>query len=344
MQRERARTGLPLQVLIDCMCCSHAELVCEQIRTMYPEFRVDWIGTGVNGREDKINKKIKEKFCPKKNENGTRENIDLDILVHVGMAGEGMDSVYVSEIVHLQPANINNSNFQKDGRASRIIPNHPMGRNQTAYVNVDSSSPYSEYTGKKIMDLIDDREITPDQCSDDSQEEFDREKSDDLELPDELPGPTIMNMECIEVDEGEVNRMKQAYVAVGAVHQEDLNDPNHVIHQTAYDMYKRMRMQEAEEQNQRSIILQQREKVNETTSKVVGIITKKMKKNGNRVDSRLAGAIKKNINKKKSKFFGPITQASLEDCEKHYNYLKNLVTEINTNGIPDWVIEGYNID
>ena len=63
----------------------------------------------------------------------------LDVLVHVGMAGEGLDTIYVSEIV-INPANKNNSNDQENGRGARYLPD------VMATVNVETGSDYARNT------------------------------------------------------------------------------------------------------------------------------------------------------------------------------------------------------
>ena len=114
--------GLPLQALITCMGVSHAKLVCEQVKSMYPDLRIDWVGTGMYGRSDQENREIIKKFCPPKkltSGSGKMEWPTLDILVHVGMAGEGLDTTLVSEIVFLCPCNLTNTNLQTIGRGAR---------------------------------------------------------------------------------------------------------------------------------------------------------------------------------------------------------------------------------
>ena len=55
---------------------------------MFPELRIDWVGTGMNGRSDGENKAILRKFCPDKVDGKRRpQDVRLDVLVHVGMAG-----------------------------------------------------------------------------------------------------------------------------------------------------------------------------------------------------------------------------------------------------------------
>ena len=66
------------------------------------------------------------------------------------MAGEGLDTCNVSEIVHLNSAGINNSNNQENGRAARFL------EDVTGHINFDSSSEYAGkgYLGEKIMDAM----------------------------------------------------------------------------------------------------------------------------------------------------------------------------------------------
>ncbi len=94
MLRERISTGYKLQAIVGAMCVSHAEMVAKQIADMFPELVVDWVGTGPDGRPDKDNEAIIKKFCPPKDSNGNRVP-SIDVLVHVGKAGEGLDSVLV---------------------------------------------------------------------------------------------------------------------------------------------------------------------------------------------------------------------------------------------------------
>ena len=151
MLRERVATGYRLRVLISTMCVSHARLVCEQISAMYPELRVDWVGTGEFGRSSEDNARILLKeFCPPKNEDGERVPT-LDVLVHVGMAGEGLDAIHVSEIVLLCNASICKRILQIIGRGARKLPD------VTCNVSFDSSSEFAlkRYVGKALEDAMD---------------------------------------------------------------------------------------------------------------------------------------------------------------------------------------------
>ena len=97
--RKRESSGKPLQMLVRAMSCDHAESLSKQIRALSGGLSVDWIGTGEKGRSDVENLKVKRLFCPPKDSSGRRGEPSLDILVQVGMADEGFDSLYVAEVV-----------------------------------------------------------------------------------------------------------------------------------------------------------------------------------------------------------------------------------------------------
>jgi hypothetical protein len=89
------------QLLVRAFSCNHARLLCDQVQTYDYEFKCDWVGTGFNGRADDKNEEVLQQFCPIKDKNGTRPEPSLDILVQVGMAGEGFDSIMVSQLTDL---------------------------------------------------------------------------------------------------------------------------------------------------------------------------------------------------------------------------------------------------
>ena len=66
MLLDRISSGYKLQAIVGAMCVSHAELVCEQLKALFPELAIDWVGTGTNGRPSDVNQKIIEQFCPRK--------------------------------------------------------------------------------------------------------------------------------------------------------------------------------------------------------------------------------------------------------------------------------------
>lgn len=337
MQRDRLITGLPLQVLVGAMCCSHAELVCGQLRAMFPELRIDWVGTGPDGRENKDNRKILEKFCPPKRD-GKRnpEDIGLDVLVHVGMAGEGLDSVYVSEVVHLNSANINNSNNQENGRAARYLSG------VIGCINVDSSSPYAAYVGESVMDLMDNPNAKVKKDPSDDQPNH-QDDDDDWSTPD-TPTINIYDMECIDIVTGEVSRFGQAMLRAGGLDEagiaavfDDPNNPNHdAWMRIAEKGYRDMRKREAESFNAKAVVAQWDDAVKSLAGVITSGVIKIITASGMRVEKSLAGDIKKRINQRKAREVGHIEKDE-ETLQRHWYWLKNLESSLKSGEVPTWL-------
>lgn len=324
MLRERISTGYKLQTLIGAFCCSHAQLVCEQVKAMFPELTVDWVGTGTNGRSDNENRAVLKRFCPPKRDGKRHQSdIKLDVLVHVGMAGEGLDTVYVSEVVHLNPANRNNSNDQENGRAARFLPG-VMG-----CINVESGSDYAvDFIGRLVEVAFD---TPPGEAPDDDDIETTETDNSDLpELPDE-PSIQIVDCECIQINTGEVQRMAQALSEVSGV---TLDDPT--LQDKALELYKRMRRQEAEQFNDRACVEQWGEAVTNALSVVTRRALQKMTMPGVRVDGSMVGDIKRRINSRKKRALGAVDK-DVNILRLHYNWLKELESQLIGEGLPSWL-------
>lgn len=333
MQRERIRTGYPLQTLVGAMSCSHAELVCGQLRAMFPELRIDWVGTGPSGRSDKDNASIIKKFCPPKVSGKRRPmDVELDVLVHVGMAGEGLDSIYVSEVVHLNKASINNSNNQENGRAARFLPD------VTGYINVDSSSDYAPYIGGAVMDLMDDPSAKPNPGEDDATEVL-RDENEWPDIPDE-PKIRIWDMECIRVDEGEARAFGMEMMRAGGASEseiagvfEDANHPNYERWmRIAENGYRAFHKKQAEAFNIKAMTAQWEDAVNGLVSTLTGQILKMIGSSGMRVEKSLAGDIKKRINQRKAREIGHV-ERDPSVLKRHWHWLKNLEADLRKGGI-----------
>lgn len=328
MQVESLYSGHKLQAIIGAMCVSHAEMVCSQVKAMFPELSVDWVGTGDDGRSKEDNKRVLNDFCPSKDEHGSRKH-SLDVLVHVGMAGEGLDSINVSEVIHLNPASINNSNNQENGRAARYI------EGVTGNINFDSCAGYAKegYVGSAIMDAMD---FSDPQDPDESDQPS--EHSDDIrELPDD-PAPQIHDMEVIDINSGGVQRMKKM-IAEAREFKEftvaDLDNPDSGLNDFALQLYRNMRKLEAEEHNEKSVVMQWKDSVNKAISIVTGRTIKMME--SGRVNKGMAGDVKKRINGRKKRDLGAITE-DVSVCKQHYQWIKNLEQELINSGIPSWLV------
>lgn len=320
MIRQRC-SGQPLQTLIGATCCSHAAMVCDQVKTMFPELRIDWVGTGINGRSDGENKAILRKFCPDKIDGKRRpQDVRLDVLVHVGMAGEGLDTIYVSEVVHLNAANKNNSNDQENGRGARFLPG------VMATINVETGSDYAEkYLGRMIEMSFDSENPTEEEPAED--DAIDR--TDDIpELPEE-PNIQILDVECIDINTGEVKRMAQAFSEASG---RSLDDPE--VEAKALAFYQQMRRKDAEQFNERSTVEQWKQQVENALSTVARRVARKL--SPGRSDKALIGDIRKRINTRKKRTIGAIDK-DVTTLRSHWNWLRDLDHEVCQKEVPAWL-------
>jgi len=336
MIQQRLETGYELQAIVGAMSVSHAEMVCAQINTMFGDvLTVDWVGTGEDGRAQNTNKEILQRFCPPKDPITGKRIPSLDVLVHVGMAGEGLDSVNVSEVIHLNAARWNNSNDQENGRAARFLPG------VIGHISFDSSSEYAQkgYLGSKIMDAFDHLPPT-DNGDEDSRHEV-SDVSDDHEykiLPDE---PTILieQLELDHIDSGTPGVVRMKHVLVNLVREfeaGDIDDPSHCIHDKAITAYKTMLRKEAEKVNPESTIRQWKERVKLATAKVTGLALSVLYSSIEPVDNGLSGKIKKRINAQKKLEIGAIA-CDEATCRQHYAWLKELETKLMNREVPQWL-------
>ena len=341
--RERIKTGYKLQAIVGAMCVSHAKLVCEQIRKIFPNLNVDWVGTfnkNLNtGRSDEENRAILNSFCPPKDKHGQREPT-LDVLVHVGMAGEGLDSVHVSEVIHLNKASINNSNNQENGRASRFL------KGVVGNINFDSSSEYAVkgYVGPTIMDAMDME--APQELLEDEEEKMERLRSENKyeELPEE-PMIRIWNMELDSIDSGspEVEKAAKALIQVFQEkypsHEaliEEMKNPSLEIRMSAIELLKEDRKRTCEEFNEQAIVEQWKEVVKNALQVVANLVSRYKSGINGTTEKSYAADVNRAINGRKMRELGKITK-DVEVYKKHYNWLKNLEQTILKYGPPSWM-------
>lgn len=327
MLTERIRTGYKLQAIVGAMCVSHAELVCDQISTTFPDLSIDWVGTGDDGRSPEKNKEIIRKFSPT---NGTEPT--LDVLVHVGMAGEGLDTVLVSEIVHLNAASVNNTNNQENGRAARYLPD------VVGHINFDAGSGFAKkgYVGSSIMDAMDN---LPPSANDEEDEKESKRNDDWLSLPEE-PLIRIVEVECTSIDSGDATVQKMASWMTGNISgfsKADLENKDSDVWKHAIFGVRMMREQEAAIHNEKSTIKQWKEAVGNALTTVTANVIKLSKRNGARFDKSLFGDIKKRINGRKKRELGAV-ENDLKSYQAHYNWLKRLETSLKeTREVPTWL-------
>lgn len=327
--------GIRTQMIVKAATCSHAELVCRQIRTLLPDMEVDWVGTGPNGRNEKENRDVLNRFCPPKASDGKR-HWTLDILVQRGMAGEGLDTTDVSEVVILAGCSGTVSDMQLFGRGARVIRGYD-GKvlDVVCTINVDSATEIvkdDRYLGTKIMDIFDSDDPYAPPDDDKEEPEEPAQPSEYREMPDK---PTVILADVSLVDVRTEPGYEDAFQAMknapGTSHKTD--DELRDIADAAIRDFIRKR---DESLNMSSVIAQLKTQVDAAVSKVVGLLMKKVGDSGLRVEGSRAGDLKRLINSKKKKLFGAV-DAGEETLRNQYAWLKEIERSVLMGEIPEWL-------
>jgi hypothetical protein len=128
-------------MLVYAYSCRHAEALCQILRAYAPGLRVDWAGTGPNGRSEEDNERVKAEFLDKyefdkrTRKMGVVGPHTLDVLVQVNMAAEGFNSRPVCVIVDLALTGFGPQKLQAYGRGTREY----FGQQLTIFVPTDSN-------------------------------------------------------------------------------------------------------------------------------------------------------------------------------------------------------------
>jgi superfamily II DNA or RNA helicase len=327
----RADRGIKSQMIVQAMSCAHAKMVCEQVSALIPDnMSVDWVGTGPFGRLGPENDAVIERFCPNKNPMTGRREWKLDILVNVGMAGEGLDTTDVTEVVFLTPANLTISNYQIMGRGARAMPGMPL-----CHINVDTSSPMAgeddKYNGAKVMQLFD--EDVKIEISEED-EEAARGESEYTELPDDFQ-VVIVDVRLVDI------RQEPMFAHTVATLRAD-SDLATVADELIEEKAERAVYQYINRANNESAVLaQKRDQLNTEVRKVAGLVLRRIAQSGVRPEKSLVGDICKRISGRKKSLFGAVETACDAELQAHRKWLKNLEHEILTahgiEGVPQWL-------
>jgi len=319
------------QMLVQAMSCTHAEMVCEQIRSLLPEnLTVDWVGTGPSGRSDRDNEAVLRAFCPEKDQVTGRRNWTLDVLVNVGIASEGLDTTDVAEIVFLTPANITITNLQTIGRGARLIPG--LKTQPQCHVNVDTGSPMADFIGARVMDLFDDINVEERE----EQEEKDaRERLED----DYEPLPETMSVMIVDVRLTDIRKgaLWEEALRIG-IESASAATPREQIEQAVEAGLTRFLNRS---NNVSSVLAQKREKVNNGTTKISHLVLRRIAQTGVRVEKSLAGDLRRRINTQKKRLFGCVNEADEEQLDRQYAWLreveKQILNDQGLQGVPTWL-------
>lgn len=331
--------GINVQMLVQALSCTHAEVVCSQIKTLLPNFEVDWVGTGPKGKSQKENDTILDRFCPDKNEHGQRE-WTLDVLVNVGMAGEGLDTQDVAEVTFLTGVNITVSNLQTKGRGSRVMYDvNGEIIEVICNINVDTESTIAKedkYLGKKVMAVFDNDE-NMEAIKEDEEGDHIPGESEYREMP-EQPLVVIADVNLIDVKkEPGFEKMFELVKGVEGRGRSDVE----IIELVRMGMEQERAKRNAQF-NISSELAQLKQSIEAAVSKIVSLVIRRINESGFfRIEKSLAGDLKKRINTKKKYEFGGVNDLTCDQLRQQYQWLRSVEQEIlvapGLTGVPSWL-------
>lgn len=314
LQQRRVETGLKLQALFRAMSCLHAKMVCEQIKALIGNepgaLTVDWVGTGINGRADYENAKIKAMFCPKKID-GKRPPPSLDILVSVNSTNEGFDSIPVCEIIDLFPVSkkallgVANQDKQFYGRGSRIVAG---AEKVPCVINIPTDHPLSEYAGKKLHAWLDsngDSGAPICEAANGALPEFDLFRLPEL--------PKRRDVELVEITEDFKQRLLAAARADG--YAGEVND------ETLEKWARRSMQIIGQKESEKLHVGQLLESIDFLVGRAALIKAKTMPE----VNGSVIGRFKKQINSELKRRFGEREALLPDELVRVHNYIKNII-------------------
>lgn len=332
--------GLRGQMLVQAMSCFHAESLCTQIRALLPEgMRVDWVGTGRDGRNDETNSKIvNQDFCPPKNSDGVRP-WTLDVLVNVGIASEGLDSVDVCEIVFCNSPRANPTTLQAIGRAARTMRLTGSQEQPTAHISVDSSSVLRGYPGDRLELLFDDQDLPPLSDEETPEREAPQER-DYTPLPDE-PFAMMVDVTWQQVvnDAGflaTVDALRESFPekVTEAVASSSESDWLQMI----AEVEAKRRSDQNASMNRAQEQKELRDTINKAVDKVAGYALQQSGESV-RVPKERKRELFRKLNGRKKRALGAMgDNTEMSVLRDHYQWVKDVETEISQKGkLPSWL-------
>jgi superfamily II DNA or RNA helicase len=315
---KRGQSGQRLQMLIRAMSCSHAEMVCEQVKQYTSGgMTVDWIGTGPHGRSQETNDNIRRAFCPQK-ECGVRPIPKLDILVQVSMAGEGFDSINVAEIVDLFPVSKRaatgraTQDKQFYGRGSRIVPND---KEVILHVSVPSDHPLQVWGGKELHRWMDSSgdDIGP-------REEDKEREPPDIDWFDFPELPRKREIELLNITTEDENFIQFAKEAGGRRGWDLVLDK-----QELFEIYRNVCKGVAEESSEQARMYQ----VRELLDCIIGRISYIKASRTGAVGGNIIGQYKKDLNQKIKSYYGKSREEmSIDEMELAFTYCQDYLKKL----------------
>lgn len=320
---ERLRT----QMIVYALCCSHAKVVCDQIKYLVPAgMTVDWVGSGPNGRSDDENEQGLHSFCPPKDAAGRRP-WTLDVLVCVGMGSEGLDICEATEGVWLTSPGIHNTSKQQIGRLSRVVKGHPE---LIGHVNMDAASAWAPFTGQKVMAVLD---ASDDEPPEEQEEGTERQRPEGAYKPIP-PGPIIHDVELIEIRSDPKfvfikDEVKDEYIQGG----HDELDADRIAEDAALRYMRR-----ADERfNQTYQQANARKLLDARVRKVAGLALRIATQRGQALTRDAPGDFVKRINSAKIRIFGPVEGKTPAQVQLQNEWVRELEAALLRGEVPTWL-------
>lgn len=340
----RKESGVPFQMLVRAMSCKHAKCVCEQVQSIVKDegLKVGWVGTGEDGNEVENNGNI-EKFCPKKVD-GIRPKPELDILVQVGMAGEGFDSILVAEIVDLGIVNLSGASNQTKQfykRGTRWIQSLKDDSQQVCYINIPEDHPLSAVKNLDIELWVDSEDkITFGEAQEQSRgsEWVDNAKWLEPGFLENLWKITDVNL--VYISDEEVTEYSSRFApAVAKTTGIDPDDPNWiktVRNIIAMEKAESLAAQAVEDMSLQGRMELMRKNIKETVQRLAKMYIA-VEYNGKKVEQTLLGDINKRINGALKKNFGKRDTLDVQTLRKVEEELIRLEKAIRNRRSPSWI-------
>jgi hypothetical protein len=331
----RDATGKPLQCLVRAAGCEHAKSICQQLRDITEGFDIDWIGTGEYGRTTEDNRRIRAAFCPPKDKNGIRPEPTLDVLVQVGMAGEGFDTVYVAEIIDLAIRRLEgtaNETAQFYLRGSRSIPGVDE-EHQVCYVNVPSDHPLAG-VDEQLMDWLD----SPKDPRELPLPPKDTGSPDDISDWPPLPDLETLNelklVDLIEICDEEVENAFKNAKEEDSTFDLDITNPEHV--ERVRGWMKVVKNQRAKEESEQERCKKVRGLIDRFAGRLASTVIKKTHVGS--YAKHMIGDKKKKVNSHLKYKFGPRNDMTEERLDIVYRYCQGLEDSVRAGEIPSWLL------
>jgi superfamily II DNA or RNA helicase len=348
---QRLTHALPLQAIAGAFSIAHAKAVCAQIDRMFGSaLKVNWVGTGPNGRKPEDNQAIIQQFCPaKEGRNKPRRTPMLDVLVHVGMAGEGLDTRFVTEVIHLNAARMNNQNNQENGRAARPLVSPRTQEQLIGNINFDGSSEYASYTGKQRMHAA--MDMAPPPEDDENEGPDPRGAGGGGGEPIMPPEPIVINtMELESIDSGDpdaIHVMRGLATPGSPIHNPrwspedfDINSPNRPdLEQAGVEFLKRIRRAEMAPHLAKELEQSLSRQIEDWSRKCVGIA---LRGRESEIPNGLIGRLAKAINtRRKTEMRGRgVPDSDERGLREHYAWTYRLWWTLHHDGdVPPWLAQ-----